>query len=145
MGSSCQHSNVIKCTPINSISSTSKSTNLLSNRGKDGAKRPSLNQSKSKIKKFLYQCEYFSQEDQIRLMKFNSLPIHRSISELDLSVSKLTEINRGSYGIVYKALSNSGTCFAIKVIEKKKEQTVNTANSVGIMTKETEINLLSKL
>ena len=145
MGSSCQHSNVIKCTPINSISSTSKSTNLLSNRGKDGAKRPSLNQSKAKDKKFSYQCEYFSQEDQIRLMKFNSLPIHRSISELDLSVSKLTEINRGSYGVVYKALSNSGTCFAIKVIEKKKEKTVNTANSVGIMTKETEINLLSKL
>ena len=144
MGSSCQRSIVIKATPINSLSSTSKSTNILSNRGKDGAKRPSSKQSQTKEKKTSYKFEYFSHEDQIRLMKFNSLPIRRSLIDLDLSVSKLTEINRGSYGVVYKALSNSGTCFAIKVIDKKRNEQ-QTVNSIGIMTKETEINLLSKL
>ena len=53
MGSSCQRSIVIKATPINSLSSTSKSTNILSNRGKDGAKRPSSKQSQTKEKKTL--------------------------------------------------------------------------------------------
>ena len=81
------------------------------------------------------------------LKKKNSQPIYRNLVDIDLTVNKLIEINRGSYGVVYKALNNTGTCFAIKVIEKKKtpDSSNLTSNSNGVITKETEINMLSKL
>lgn len=143
MGSSCQRTKEIT---INHSSTNENSTPTqmlsVSEKKDEASRRPSQKEGKRENAK-----EYFSKEDENRLQKKNSQPIYRNLVDIDLTVNKLIEINRGSYGVVYKALNNTGTCFAIKVIEKKKtpDSSNLTSNSNGVITKETEINMLSKL
>ena len=92
MGSSCQRTKEIT---INHSSTNENSTPTqmlsVSEKKDEASRRPSQKEGKRENPK-----EYFSKEDENRLQKKNSQPIYRNLVDIDLTVNKLIEINRGS-------------------------------------------------